>query len=237
MDNQQPEPEQNPTAGQEPAGGNGQGNPTTPPVEQSEGNPDTNPQGEANADNGQEPDPAIKKANREAANYRTQLREQEKKNAALESKLNDLLGGLGKLTGTSKETSPEDALKQAQAEREEAQAKLREMEQEILLGRAGKEAGADMDLLLPFLRGTGALKELDPTAADYADQVSALVKATVDSNPKLKTTVVPSSSGNTQTPTSNSGLKDLNQEDLQRMFDNGQHAEINKAFSEGRFKF
>lgn len=54
------------------------------------------------------------------------------------------------------------------------------------LDRAARAAGADEDLVGAVLERQGKLAGLDPTAADFADKVEALVTEAVAANPRLK---------------------------------------------------
>lgn len=59
---------------------------------------------------------------------------------------------------------------------------------EAAVGRAARVAGGDEDMVTAWLaHKCGAeMRALDPTAADFAGKVDALVKAQIEANPKLK---------------------------------------------------
>ncbi|GAA4176557.1 hypothetical protein [Gryllotalpicola koreensis] len=111
---------------------------------------------------------------------------------------------IGKALGLIKDDEPADPSKlieQLTQERDsikterDALAKQRAARtEEDAIRAAAKTHGADLDLVTPYLKGTGALTALDQNADDYAEQVSALVKATVDKNPKLREVLVASQS-------------------------------------------
>jgi hypothetical protein len=59
---------------------------------------------------------------------------------------------------------------------------------QLEIGKAARKLDADEDTVAAVLTHKGALKDLDPTAADYGAKVEAAVKAAVDANPRLKNT-------------------------------------------------
>lgn len=59
---------------------------------------------------------------------------------------------------------------------------------QLEIGRAARKLDADEDTVAAVLTHKGALKDLDPTAADYGTKVEAAVKAAVEANPRLKNT-------------------------------------------------
>ncbi len=89
--------------------------------------------------------------------------------------------------------APEELLQQASAreaqlsaERDTVATELRMLRIEKALNAAAEKHDGDTSILAPYLTGTGALAQLDPTADDFASQVDAVVSAAVESNPKLK---------------------------------------------------
>jgi len=144
----------------------------------------------------------VKKFKDEAQKLRARLKEETAAAAekaskeAAEAAEKALTERLGKALGLIQYDTPVDpqeliaqaAEREAQAlEREaKAAAKLRAYELEKALTNAANKVDGDLDILTPYLRGTGALDALDPDADDYLDQVSAVVAAAVEANPKLK---------------------------------------------------
>jgi hypothetical protein len=59
---------------------------------------------------------------------------------------------------------------------------------QLEIGKAARKLDADEDTVAAVLTHKGALKDLDPTAADYSSKVEAAVKAAVEANPRLKNT-------------------------------------------------
>lgn len=140
----------------------------------------------------------VEKLRREAQKLRAKAKEDAEKASkeAAEAAEKALTERLGKALGLIQDDTPVDpqeliaqaAEREAQAlEREaKAAAKLRAYELEKALTNAANKVDGDLDILTPYLRGTGALDALDPDADDYLDQVSAVVAAAVEQNPKLK---------------------------------------------------
>ncbi|RGC68428.1 hypothetical protein C5N14_13660 [Micromonospora sp. MW-13] len=83
---------------------------------------------------------------------------------------------------------PAEQLKEASAKATGAEAKARNAQIEAaVLRRAGK-AGGDPDALLDSTSFMNSMKDIDPDAADFGDQVTAAIKAAVKSNGKLAAT-------------------------------------------------
>ncbi|WP_320069611.1 hypothetical protein [Micromonospora sp. RTGN7] len=83
---------------------------------------------------------------------------------------------------------PAEQLKEASAKATGAEAKARNAQIETaVLRRAGK-AGGDPDALLDSTSFMNSMKDIDPDAADFGDQVTAAIKAAVKSNGKLAAT-------------------------------------------------
>ena len=62
---------------------------------------------------------------------------------------------------------------------------------------ASKANQGDFAMVRAVLISEGSLKDIDPTATDYAAQVAAIVKAEIEKNPKLRAVQVAPSSGGT----------------------------------------
>lgn len=163
----------------------------------------------------------LKKLRKESAARRTSLRDEEKKNAELTSKYNSLnskfeemRGFLAKLSGAEEEATPEQLIESYKEKLEAQQQENRQLRETTALNDAVAKAKGDPALIIPYLRGSNALANLDPSADNYAAQVADLVQETVDANPKLRAQAAPASSGNTSNPTNNSGPRKYTVEDL-----------------------
>lgn len=193
---------------------------------QQDGNPSTEAQQQAN-----EPDQGdfdvekeLRKLRKESAARRTSLRDEEKKNAELSSKYSELnskfeemRGFLAKLSGAEEEATPEEVINSYKEKLEAQEQENRQLRETTALNAAVSKAKGDPALIVPYLRGSNALANLDPSAENYASQVEELVQETVDANPKLRAQAAPVSSGNTSNPTDNSGPKKYTVDDLDDM--------------------
>lgn len=175
-------------------------------------------------------DKRIKKLNEEAARYRTERNEARDQIADLNGKYDQLLKGLASLTGQEPEqANPEDAIAAAIAERDAARQELRTMRVTSDVNTAINKAGVDPTLTLAVLKADGTLDQFDPTADDYASQVEAAVSAVAEANPRLRTQVVPKSSGQAPTPT-DSGTHRVSREELANM----SPADVHRLAAEGK---
>jgi hypothetical protein len=82
-------------------------------------------------------------------------------------------------------TDPAEQLKAAAAERDKATAKARDTAVELAVYKTAGKAGGDPDAVLDSRGFLAQVADLDPDAADFADKVTAAVKAAVKANPKL----------------------------------------------------
>jgi len=116
--------------------------------------------------------------------------------AAAEAAEKALTERLGKALGLIQDDQPVDPqvlldqLAEEKAavanERDAYRQQIAQFKAEQALTKAANAVEGDLDILTPYLKGTGALDALDPDADDYADQVSAVVAAAVEANPKLR---------------------------------------------------
>lgn len=131
----------------------------------------------------------VKQLRAEAAKTRRQSRAREKQAAeeaaerAREEFARDLFGALG--LDEDDEVEPDELIALANRQRDEANTRLRNYEIKDAITDAAREHGADLDLLVPYLRGKGLIDELDPDDEDFSEQVADLVEAVVARNPKL----------------------------------------------------
>lgn len=189
----------------------------------------------------QEVDPQVRELRNEAANYRTKLRDAEKALAdaraetqAETQKFAEFQAKFNQLFGNEQEVSPEELVKQHQEREQAAVQELNALRMEVALSKAVTAAKADMDLAVPFVKGTAEFAALNPSAEDYPAQVAALVAETVEKYPKLRAQVAPPSSGNTSTPTNNSDPAKLTREDVQKLIAAKRFDEVNAAYAAGR---
>ena len=171
------------------------------------------PQGEAPVE-----DDRIKKLNAESARYRTERNEYKTQVQDLSAKYEQIIKGLSTLTGQESEgeTDPQKVIDAAIAERDQARAEVKTMKITGDLRAEFSKQNTDPALTLAVLKADGLLDTLDPTADDYPAQVAALVSDVVEKNPRLRTQVVPPSSGQSPTPSDN-GQKRITVDDLEKM--------------------
>ena len=136
---------------------------------------------------------------------------------------------------------PEEQIKQAkqaaqerEAERDKLQAELDRMREDNTLRKLAKENGADPDLLVPYLRGSGDLPEWGTD--EWDSKAGELVKNTLNSFPQFKAGGTAPRTSGTPAPTNNDDGQILTADDLNRLYTQGKFAEINKAVKEGRIR-
>lgn len=125
----------------------------------------------------------IARLRKENGDARTTAKEQ----AATEAR-NEILAKLGLKEG-DEPLNQEELAKQLAAKNTDltaSQETIRTLTIERALDKASRKAGADEDLLAAVLAHKGSLKDLDPSADDFATKLEAVVKSEVDGNPKLK---------------------------------------------------
>lgn len=142
----------------------------------------------------------VEKLRREAASYREKAKTDAA--AAAEAAKTELAQSIGKALGLVKDDTPPDpAALVARAEDEKNKAIEREQSlkrQLAVLTGADKHAANTAELLDSNAFGS-KLKALNPDADDFATQVDALIKETVDGNPsKYKRVQVAASPGGAQ---------------------------------------
>lgn len=140
---------------------------------------------------------------REAAGYRTKVEAAETAAAAARSEADARVQAVLTAAGiTTGQADPAEVAKQFAAERDTAAAEAAAARKEAnalkvenALGKAARAHKADEDLLTAVLAHEGKLAGLDPAAADFATTLDALVKQTVEGNPKLKAALGAGTSG------------------------------------------
>ncbi|MDQ8040661.1 hypothetical protein RDI86_02240 [Cellulosimicrobium sp. XJ-DQ-B-000] len=123
-------------------------------------------------------------------NYVTKLRNEaaahrKKAQTAADDAVAELTKNIGKALGLIKDDEPADPAeltKQIESEREAAKS----ARVELAVFRVAGKHHADADALLDSRSFLNKVKDLDPTADDFASQVDAAVKAVVENNPKLR---------------------------------------------------
>ena len=137
--------------------------------------------------------PEVQKLIRDARSENQRLRSE--RNSAREegTQKDSQLKAVLKALGLEKDAADPDELQKALAERDN---QLRSLKVENAFGRVAKTHNADEALTLAVLSHKGALAGLDPDDAGFEKTLSDLVKAEVDSNPKLKVGQAPTKSGN-----------------------------------------
>lgn len=137
------------------------------------------------------------------------------------------------------DNDPEEQIKQAkqaaqerEAERDKLQAELDRMREDNTLRKLAKENGADPDLLVPYLRGSGDL----PTwgSDEWDSKAAELVTNTLKIFPQFKAGGTAPRTSGTPAPTNNNDGQILTADDLDRLYTQGKFEEINKAVKEGR---
>jgi hypothetical protein len=143
----------------------------------------TDPPADPPADPADENDPRVKRANSEAAKYRTernqlqqQLEEQGKTLQALAAVLNPQ---------ANPEADPAAQLATITSEAESLRNEVTGLRAELMVHTLAGKNGGDPVALLDSRGFLSKLSGLDPAADDYSDQVAAAIKAAVTENKNL----------------------------------------------------
>ncbi|WP_198654107.1 hypothetical protein [Nocardia aurea] len=109
----------------------------------------------------------------------------------------DLVQEIGRAIGlVADETiDPEQVIAELTDRASAADRKLRDYRIKDALLTAATTQKADHALLMPYLRGTGALGALDPEASDFTTHLDTLVTDALTANPKLAATPITPRSG------------------------------------------
>lgn len=142
-------------------------------------------------------------------------------------------------TDEAKPPTPEELAKQleeAQTRTKASDDRARQTQVELAVYKTAARHGGDPDALLDSRSFANAISKLDPTAADFNEQVGQAVKTAVDSNKKLAAKA-PEPKGPEPTPAGGApmdgaggGKRQLGAADVARMT----AEEITKAVQEGR---
>lgn len=134
----------------------------------------------------------LKDARGEAANYRTKLRDVESKQEQHDQTMQALAKALG-LDGDGDGNEPDP--QQLQQSLTEKDAALRTQTIELSAFKAAPKHQADPQALLDSRSFIDAAAKLDPDGEKFTEELDALVKSTVEANPKLKASQAPAKGG------------------------------------------
>lgn len=128
----------------------------------------------------------LRRAQQQAAQYRTQLRDTEGKVADLEGRFAALVQALNPDAG--QDDDPAEALAAATTEAETLRTENTTLRAELAVHSLAAEHGGNPNALLDSRSFLNALQALDASADDYRDQVADAIKAAVQSNANLSAT-------------------------------------------------
>ncbi|MFH8867159.1 hypothetical protein [Streptomyces griseus] len=180
-------------------------------------------------------------------NLRGDVAAERAKREALEQKAKDdqdtlmkrVAKAFGLETDEAKPPTPEELAKQldeARGETKESRAQARQTQVELAVYKTAVRHGGDPDALLDSRSFANAISKLDPTAADFDEQVGKAVKTAVDSNKKLAAKAPepkepePTPAGGAPMDGAGGSKKQLGEADVARMTPK----QINQAMTEGR---
>lgn len=126
------------------------------------------------------------------AELRKEAAENRTGKTAAEKKHDDAMAAMAKALGLAPDDTPDPA--KLQEELGSTKHELYTLRVEKALGGICDTAKADVALTTAVLGHEGKLDNLDPTAADFATQLKALVDEAVSKNPKLKAGQAPAAS-------------------------------------------
>ncbi|MEW1630832.1 hypothetical protein AB0387_26160 [Streptomyces sp. NPDC089173] len=187
------------------------------------------------------------RAMRAIESLRTEVDEQKQKRAEDKQRAADeqtafmkkVAAAFGLETDEAKPPTPEELAKQldeARGETKESRAQARQTQVELAVYKTAGKHGGDPDALLDSRSFAKAISKLDPTAADFDEQVGKAVKTAVDSNNKLAAKVPepkepePTPAGGAPMDGAGGSKKQLGAADLARMT----AKQIKQATDEGR---
>lgn len=138
-------------------------------------------------------DPRVTRANRQAAQYRTQLRETEGKVSELEQQLQANADTLSKLAAVFNPEAPAgddpaEALQTITREAESLREENATLRAELTVHNLAADNGGNPNALLDSRSFLNTLQALDASADDYRDQVAKAIEDAVASNANLSAT-------------------------------------------------
>lgn len=164
----------------------------------------------------------IREARDEAAGYRTKANETATAHQAS-------LDAIAKALGLKQDDDPAAVAKVTAEERDAARQEAKEIRVENAVLKAARKHDADPEALTDSRSFMSKLAALDPNAADFTQQLDAVIKAAVDANPLLRLTApAPRSGGPVGGGAPPPGQ--LSRDDLKSM----RPEDITKAKAEGR---
>ncbi|MGW0581355.1 hypothetical protein ACWD25_36650 [Streptomyces sp. NPDC002920] len=174
--------------------------------------------------------------------------EKQKRQAAEQKAVDDQAAFMKKVatafgleTDEAKPPTPEELAKQLAEEQNRTKAsddRARQTQVELAVYKTAGTHGGDPDALLDSRSFANAIAKLDPSAADFDEQVGKAVKAAVDGNAKLAAKAPepkepePTPAGGAPMDGAPGGKRQLGEADRKRMTPQ----EIAQAVKEGRFK-
>ncbi len=174
----------------------------------------------------------VKGLRTENANWRTKYRDLETSSSEIQQKYDNLVASLGKLGGfVPDEATPDAPAPDPNQALQDMSDKLRDYQLRDAVREAAVDK-ADTAALLDSTSFLATVKDLDPSADDYAAQVAAAVDAAVTANPRFASApVVPArSGGDTSTGTGEPGQ--LTDEQFAAL----SHKDRLQALADGRYK-
>lgn len=127
-------------------------------------------------------DPA--RASKTIANLRGRETRLQQELAEQKATYDEFTKGLAKLIGLGEEEPPDPAMLTQQLTASQSETKQARVE--LAVWRMSGELGADPDAVLDSRAFGDAVGRLDPSAADFAEQVQAALAAAVEANPRLR---------------------------------------------------
>lgn len=134
--------------------------------------------------------PAAKRAAEEAKRRRLALREAEAERDRIKAERDQVLEALRKLIdpdSAKPEATPDELVRTAAQERDQARAEARAARLEAMAGRVARGMDVDEEALMDSRAFQAALAKIDPTDEDFRDQVEEAIVKAVESNPRLRT--------------------------------------------------
>jgi hypothetical protein len=171
--------------GQEPTG---EQQPNTPAGEQT-------PAGDEGTN--EDTDARVKRANGEAAKYRTELRDAQAKLEQATTAQQTMLDNIAKALGLKADegADPATQVTELTGTVESLTTRNAQLEAELLVHTIAPEHDGNATALLDSRTFAAKLHGLDPAADDYRDQVAAAIKDAVETHPTLRNGQVPSAGG------------------------------------------
>ncbi|UAK38439.1 hypothetical protein K8O93_01140 [Gordonia bronchialis] len=126
---------------------------------------------------------------RREAKQRAAKAAEEAAERAREDFARDLFGALG--LDEDDDVDPDELIELANRQRDDATTRLRNYQIKDAVSDAARTVDADLDLLIPHLKGKDLLTGLDPDDDDFDEQVAEIVEAEVAKYPKLKAAPAP----------------------------------------------